>query len=61
MTTQSILLTRKEVAEKLKVSSPTLKRWRDTGILKGIKIGGSIRYYQEDVEKLLTPKPQQNG
>ena len=61
MENQQALLTRKEVAEKLKVSSPTLKRWRDTGILKGIKIGGSIRYYQSDVENLLNPKPQQNG
>jgi excisionase family DNA binding protein len=56
-----VLLTRKEAALKLRVSYPTLKRWRDKQILLGFKIGNTIRYRQEDIEKLLTPKSQQNG
>ena len=56
-----VLLTRKEAALQLRVSYATLKRWRDKQILQGFRIGHTIRYRKEDIEKLLTPKPQQNG
>jgi len=56
------LLTRKEVAEKMRVSYPTLKRWADNGLISSIKIGGTIRYKLTDIEKLLNPKQiQSNG
>lgn len=47
------LLTRKEVAEILKVTYPTLKKWRDTGVLKACKIGGAIRYKQSEIDKAV--------
>ncbi len=46
-------LTRKEVAEKLRVSYPTLKRWRDKSLIHSYKIGYIVRYKQSDIEELL--------
>ena len=59
--TKSNLLTRREVAAKLRVSPRTLKRWRDSGIVKCIKIGNTIRYKQDEIENLLTSKDSTNG
>jgi len=50
---KEILLSRKEVAEKFKVSYPTLKQWRDRNILPACKLGKTIRYKNSDIEKLL--------
>jgi excisionase family DNA binding protein len=46
-------LTRKEVSEKLRVSYPTLKRWRDKNLISCYKIGFIVRYKLSDIEKLL--------
>jgi excisionase family DNA binding protein len=46
-------LTRKEVSEKLRVSYPTLKRWRDNKLISCYKIGFIVRYKQSEIEQLL--------
>ncbi len=46
-------LTRKEVSEKLRVSYPTLKRWRDKNLISCYKIGFIVRYKRSDIEQLL--------
>jgi excisionase family DNA binding protein len=54
------LQTRKEVAEKLRVSYPTLAKWRKLGILPAVVIGTRVRYKQSDIESLLTSNPPIN-
>jgi excisionase family DNA binding protein len=49
----SEFLTRKEVSERLRVSYPTLKRWRDNKLISCYKIGFIVRYKQSDIEQLL--------
>lgn len=49
-------LTANEVAEMIRVSLPTLARWRGAEPLQGppfVKIEGSIRYPREAVQKWL--------
>ncbi len=41
-----------EVMEMLKVSRPTIKNWRDAGILPYRKFGRKVRFKKEDIEKL---------
>jgi len=48
-----ILLTRKEVAKKLRVSYPTLKRWCDRKLIPSYKIGYVVRYKESDIDQLL--------
>ena len=49
------LLTTQEVKQITRVSEQTLKRWRKKNIVLGwLKIGGSIRYRESDVNRLLT-------
>lgn len=47
-------LTRKEVAQKLRVSYPTLKRWRDKQLISCYKIGFIVRYKVSEIEQLLS-------
>ena len=47
------LLTRKEVAEMFKVSYPTLKSWRDRGLITAHKIGKTVRFKLEDVQESM--------
>lgn len=50
----SKLLTRTEVAMALRVHPRTLARWEEKGIIKPLKFSArSIRYRQEDVERLI--------
>jgi len=44
-----------EVANKLQLSKATLNRWRGTGEgPKFLKLGGAIRYRQEDVQDWMS-------
>lgn len=52
--TNNEYLTRKEVARKLRVSYPTLKRWRDKNLISCYKIGFIVRYKLSEIEQLLT-------
>jgi len=48
----SKLITIREAAETLSVSTKTLRRWDDTGVLLAIKTnGGHRRYLQDDIDK----------
>lgn len=48
------LLTRKEVAEMLSISLPTLHEWTKEGTIKAYRIGRAIRYKHDDVQNALT-------
>lgn len=50
------LLTKKEAAEKLKISKRTIERWAKRGILKPLTPGSNtraVRFSQEDLEKIF--------
>lgn len=47
------LYTRKEVAELLSITLPTLHAWTKDGLIKSVRIGQSVRYRPIDVEKAL--------
>ena len=49
------LLTAAEVAETFRVSKATITRWHKAGTLRGVKVGGVLRFRRADVERLLTP------
>jgi excisionase family DNA binding protein len=46
-------LTRKETAEKLKISLPTLNDWSKRGLLKSYTIGGRVLYKANEIEQSL--------
>jgi excisionase family DNA binding protein len=46
-------LTRKEVAEILKVSLVTLSDWNKKGVLKPYRLGNLIRYKREELDQAL--------
>ncbi|MDI9608469.1 MAG: helix-turn-helix domain-containing protein [Atribacterota bacterium] len=54
-----MLLTPKEVAEKLRVSEQTVLRWLRKGKLKGVKVGKLWRVREEDLRELI--KEVNNG
>lgn len=45
-----------EACRQLRISRATLWRWQKNGYLLPIEIGGSIRYRQSDIDKLLGGK-----
>jgi excisionase family DNA binding protein len=45
------LLTRREVAQKLKITLVTLDKYTRSGTLQSYKIGGQIRYKAAEIEK----------
>lgn len=47
------LLSPKQVTELLDVDNSTLWRWRQSGYLLPIKVGGKIRYKLSVIEKIL--------
>jgi len=47
------LLTRKEVANYFKVTLVTIHNYCVSGILKPYKFGTNVRFYKEDIEKVL--------
>lgn len=49
----SELMTVAEVASMLRVSRNTLHRWRITGYLCPVKVGGRVRYHKSDIENLI--------
>ncbi len=50
------LLTAAEVADFFRVSASTVTRWRANGQLRGLKVGGVVRFKREDVLALLEPE-----
>ncbi len=47
------LLTPEEVAERLRLSVITVKKWLREGKLKGVKVGKLWRVPEEEVEKVI--------
>lgn len=47
-------LTRKETAQKLGVSLPTLNEWTKTGLVKGYRIASRVRYKEDEVTAAFT-------
>lgn len=54
------LLTRSEVADKFKVSKQVIARWEKQGIIKRVKIGGTVRFSNNDLNELITFKTTNN-
>ena len=50
------VMTRKEAAEALKVSLPTLWRWDNIGYLKPVKIGAKSLYRAIDIDRILNDR-----
>lgn len=48
-----MLLTTKQVAERLAVADATVKRWIKAGKLPAMKIGRNYKIESEEVEKLI--------
>lgn len=48
------LITRKEVANILGVTLPTVIDWEKKGIITGYRIGNRIRYKEEEIFKVVT-------
>lgn len=56
------LLTTSEVAERLRVSVATVNRYAREDLLPAITLpGGQRRYRPEDVDRLLSPVPAEDG
>ncbi|HCJ52620.1 MAG TPA: hypothetical protein DIS62_02480 [Candidatus Kerfeldbacteria bacterium] len=50
------LLTIAEVAEALKISESTVRRWQQQRLIPFLKIGGSVRFSKSDLEMYLEEK-----
>ena len=50
---ETVLLTRKEVAELLNISLPTLWAWTNKDLLQAYRIGNKIRYKKSEVLNAL--------
>ena len=55
------VLTVKEVAESLKLTTKTVYKLISSGELKSVHVGGSLRIRQEDLDSLLEVKSNKNG
>lgn len=47
------LLTTNEAIKFLRVSKPTLHRWKTAGAIPHVRIGGTIRYKESDLRRVL--------
>lgn len=45
-----------DVAKKLAVSGETIRAWCQDGLLPHVRIGGTIRFHEDDLEKFLEKK-----
>ena len=53
---QEKLLTAKEVAEFFDISTKTVTRWRDRGLLTPVFVGGLIKYRKSECLQILEQK-----
>ena len=56
---QEAVMTRKQVADYLKVSEITIQRLTQRGILPGVRIGRQWRYFRKNIETIASSR--QNG
>lgn len=50
---QTEFITRKQTAQILRVSLPTINDWTKTGKIKGYRIGSRVRYKRNEIENSL--------
>ena len=50
------LLTVKEVAEKMKITEKSVRRYVAEGMLKAIKLERVLRFREDDIEEFLTER-----
>ena len=50
------LLTTEEACEYLRISRPTIHRWKREGFIPHIRIGNNIRYRESDLREVLQSK-----
>ena len=55
------LLTVHEVLALMRISRPTLRSWRKSGVLPFVKIGKIIRFKRNDVQLLLQAERGENA
>ena len=55
------LMSEREVAEYLKVSRRTVVNWKQRGIIPYFKIGRTIRYSREQIDRALMNRHQFNA
>jgi excisionase family DNA binding protein len=53
MTEAEQLLTRKQAAERFRVTTRTLDRWRARGLLKCVVVGRVVRFRPEDLTDVV--------
>ena len=53
------LLTPAEACKMLKISRSTLERWKRSAYLSPKRVGGQLRYRQQDIERILNTKANQ--
>jgi excisionase family DNA binding protein len=59
---ENLLLTRKETAQLLCISLPTLNEWTKTGVIKAHRIGNRVLYKEQEViEALVEVKSPKTG
>ena len=51
---QTEFITRKQTADLLRVSLPTINDWTKTGKIKGYRIGSRVRYKRNEIENSLS-------
>ena len=49
----SPLLDARQVAERLRISLPTVRRWKQDKRLRAVKVGGAVRFREADVLELI--------
>lgn len=52
----SSLLTKDQVMQRLNVSDTTLWRWKKSGYLLPVEVGGQLRYKSIDIDKIVEGK-----
>ncbi|MCE0483106.1 MAG: helix-turn-helix domain-containing protein [Methylacidiphilales bacterium] len=57
---QSSLMSEREVALYLKASARTIINWRQRGLIPYFRIGRSIRYSREQIDRALMERHQRN-
>jgi excisionase family DNA binding protein len=58
---QSSLMSEREVALYLRASARTIINWRQRGLIPYFRIGRSIRYSREQIDRALMDRHQRNG
>jgi excisionase family DNA binding protein len=58
---QSSLMSEREVALYLRASARTIISWRQRGLIPYFRIGRSIRYSREQIDRALVDRHQRNG